>query len=241
MGMVKLDKNKFIERIENIFGVDKFDYSLLEYNGAHTKVKIICKNCGNIENKDPTNFYKGFGCLKCNIRRPNPKQITKDQFINRSKIIHGEKYDYSKMIFIDLYNNVEIICPHHGSFYTKPTIHMHFKSNCPECRTSKGEEQIGIWLNNQNKDYKFQYNVKINNSNHYFDFYIPKDNLIIEFNGEQHYKPVKFFGGDKGYTYLQERDKIKINYCIENNINILIISYSENLFQKLEEYYEKES
>ncbi len=237
--MIKLDKNKFIERIENIFGKDMFDYSLLEYKGAHIKVKLICKSCKNIENKDPTCFYRGFGCLKCTDRRPNPKQVTKEQFIERSKLIHGGKYDYSKMEFKSLYDDVEIICPNHGSYFTKPTTHMHYKSNCPECKVSKGEEYIGIWLNSRSKEYNFQYKVRINNSNHYFDFYIPKDNLIIEFNGLQHYKPIKFFGGDIGFTRLQERDNLKREYCIKNNINFLIISYDEDIDKKLKDYYEK--
>jgi hypothetical protein len=71
--------------------------------------------------------------------------------------------------------------------------------------------------------------VKINNSNHYYDFYISDYNIMIEFNGLQHYKPIKFFGCQEGFNYLQERDKIKEKYCLENQIKLLIIRYDDNI------------
>jgi hypothetical protein len=224
-----IGNDKFIERIEKIFGKDKFDYSKLDYQGAHKDVTLICKDCGNIETKDPRSFYCGYGCLKCRPKKRNPKQVTKKQFIERAKKIHGEKYDYSKVNYITLYNEIEIICPKHGSFYQKPTVHIHAKSNCPECNVSKGEEAISIWLNNKDIKYIFQHKIKINNSYHYYDFYLPDYNIIIEYNGLQHYKPIAFFGGQKGFTYLQERDKIKKKYCLENQINLLIISYKDDI------------
>ena len=50
---------------------------------------------------------------------------------------------------------------------------------------------------------------------------------MIEFNGMQHYKPVKFFGGQETFDYLQMRDKIKKQYCLENQIKLLIFNYKE--------------
>jgi len=227
--MHKLTQNDFIKRIENKFGINKFDFSKLEYKGAHIPVILICKHCGNQETKDPVSFYKGFGCLKCQNRRPNPKQITKEQFIERIKKIHGDKYDYSKIEYKTLYEEIKIICPKHGSFYQKPVIHLYSKSNCPECNVSKGEEQIAIWLNQKGIKYIFQYKIKINNSYHYYDFYLPKFNVIIEYNGMQHYKSIGFFGGQKGFEYLQSRDKIKVQHCLNNNIKLIVISYKDNV------------
>jgi hypothetical protein len=233
MDMNKLTQNNFIQRIESKFGKGKFDYSLLQYKDAHSNVKLICKNCSNIEDKPPTVWYKGFGCLKCQIRRPNPKQITKDQFIDRANKIHNFKYDYSNVVFTNIYDDVEIICPNHGFFFQKPSIHMYAKSNCPECNIYKGEEKVGIWLNINNITYVYQYKVKIEDSYHYYDFYLPKYNTIIEYNGLQHYKPIKFFGGQKGFDYLQSRDKIKEQYCLDNDIKLIIISYKDNIEETL--------
>lgn len=219
----------FIKRIEKLFGKDVFDYSKLDYKGAHKEVTLICRKCNNVETKVPNVWYKGFGCLKCQCRRPNPKQITKEQFIERAREIHGNKYNYDKINYVTLYKDVEIICPKHSSFFQKPTIHIHSKSNCPECNVSKGEEQISIFLNTHNIKYIYQHKVKINNSYHYYDFYLPEYNIMIEYNGLQHYKPISFFGGQRGFNYLQERDGIKKEYSLANELNLIILSYKDDI------------
>lgn len=228
-----LGNDKFIKRIEQVFGEDAFDYSKLDYQGAHKDITLICKKCGNIETKDPRSFYRGYGCLKCQVKQRNPKQMTKEQFLKYAKKVHSDRYDYSEVNYISLYDKVEIICPKHGIFYQKPTIHIHAKSNCPECNITKGEEAISIWLNDKDIFYIFQYKVKIDNSYHYYDFYLPEYNIMIEFNGLQHYKPIKFFGGYKTFEYTQERDKIKENYCLENQIKLIILSYKDNIEETL--------
>jgi hypothetical protein len=57
--------------------------------------------------------------------------------------------------------------------------------------------------------------------------------MVIEYNGLQHYKPIKFFGGQKGFNYLQSRDKVKEQYCLDNNIKLLVISYKDDIENKL--------
>ena len=76
---------------------------------------------------------------------------------------------------------------------------------CPSCRTSKGEERIIRFLKENNINYIFQHQVRIDNSYHYYDFYLEDYNLIVEFNGKQHYQPIKFFGGEEGFEYLKKR------------------------------------
>lgn len=66
-----------------------------------------------------------------------------------------------------------------------------------------------------------------------FDFYIPDLNLCVELDGLQHFKPVEFFGGEKSFLELQLRDQIKNTYCLEHNINLLRIPYTQ--FHRLEE------
>ena len=224
-----IGNDEFIKRIEKIFGKNIFDYSKLEYKGAHKDVTLICKRCNNNETKDPQSFYGGYGCLKCQGNVVGKRLLTTEEFIIRAKKIHGNKYDYNKVIYTGISNKIEIICPKHGSFFQEPNSHINMECNCPECNVSKGEEQIAIWLNQKDIEYVFQYKVKINNSYHYYDFYLPKLNIIIEYNGMQHYKPIKFFGGQKGFDYLQSRDKIKTKHCLDNNNKLITISYKDNV------------
>jgi Zn finger protein HypA/HybF involved in hydrogenase expression len=238
-GNIKMGKSqqvgneKFIQRIEKIYGIDAFDYSKLDYKGAHKDITLICKKCNSIETKDAKSFYMGFGCLKCKGSIVGKKLLTTDDFIKRAKKIHGFKYDYSNVIYTGISSKVEIICPKHGSFFQQPNVHINMKCNCPECNITKGEEAISIWLNNKKTEYIFQHKVKINNSYHYYDFYLPNYNIMIEYNGLQHYKPISFFGGKKGFDYLQSRDEIKKQYCINNNIKLIIISYKDNIEELL--------
>lgn len=111
---------------------------------------------------------------------------------------------------------------------------------CPVCDESKGERIIRKHLEKNNIDfiqeYRFEgckYKLPLP-----FDFYIPSKNLIIEFDGEQHYKPISYFGGKKTFRSTQIRDKIKNDYCKENNINLLRIPYYE--LSNVEDILDKE-
>lgn len=103
------------------------------------------------------------------------------------------------------------------------------------CLKSYPEEQIAMLLSESNivferekrfEDLKYKHPLR-------FDFYLPDMNLVIEYNGEQHYKSIEHYGGEEGYIVRQLRDKIKQEYCIENNINYLTIRYDEDIEEVL--------
>jgi hypothetical protein len=223
----------FIERIEKIFGENTFDYSLLDYNGAHKPVILICKKCNNKEIKSPSVFYKGFGCLKCSDSKIGRKNLTTEEFIEKANKIHNNLYDYSLVKYKNNKTKIKILCPKHGMYHQTPSTHLDGKSGCPYCHGFKGEKDILLILERNKLEYIFQYSIKIDNSYHYFDFYLPEKNIIIEFNGKQHYEPIDFFGGVKGFEITKYRDKIKEKYCIDNNINFIVISYKDNIKEKL--------
>ena len=76
-----------------------------------------------------------------------------------------------------------------------------------------------------------------------FDFYLSENNICIEFDGKQHFKPIEFFGGIKTYNKQLIRDQIKNDFCKKNNINLIRIKYTdyqnlENILnEKLSVYY----
>ena len=67
------------------------------------------------------------------------------------------------------------------------------------------------------------------------DFYLSKRNIVIEYNGEQHYKSNDFFGGEVGFKKTQERDKMKEDYCKENSIGFEVIRFDEDVSERLNE------
>ena len=117
--MTKLNKEEFIEQSKKIHN-NKYDYSQVEYKNTGIKVKIICPIHGEFY-KTPMNHLLGQGCPICS--RLNRKMTT-EEFIEKARKIHGNKYDYSKVKYTDYHSEVCVICPVHGEFWITPSLHI---------------------------------------------------------------------------------------------------------------------
>ena len=147
--MARLTTEEFIERAREVHG-DKYDYSKVEYKSAHTKVCIICPEHGEFWQTPNAHLYLKCGCSKC---MKNVKGTT-DEFIERSRKIHSNKYDYSKVEYINSKTKVCIICPKHGEFWQKPNGHLNGQG-CPSCNkiTSDDFIQKATLIHNGKYDY----------------------------------------------------------------------------------------
>ena len=219
---------QFINESQEIHG-NKYNYSLVKYINNKTKVKIICKKHGIFE-QTPNKHLKKQHCPICigNIKKTN------DQFILDSKKIHGDRYDYILVNYINTKTKVKIICPIHGVFEQIPTNHIDKQYGCPVCKESKGERMIrNILLKNNIKNNTQKRFKKCKNKLSLpFDFYLPDYNTCIEYDGKQHFEPVKRFGGSEQYQKTLINDNIKNIFCDKNNINLLRITYKDNINQK---------
>ena len=122
-----LNRENFQEKAKEIHG-DKYDYSKVEYINTKTKVCIICPVHGEFWQTPDKHINRKHGCQKC---AKNCKQ-TLEQFVEKAKEIHGDKYDYSKVEYINTDTKVCIICPEHGEFWQTPHMHLK-KQGCPKC------------------------------------------------------------------------------------------------------------
>ncbi len=129
-GSKKSTSIDFISKAISIHN-NKYDYSLVEYINAHTKVKIICPEHGIFEQK-PNGHLNGQNCPICSGKL----KLTTDDFINRSNIIHNNKYDYSLVQYVTSHIKVKIICPYHGTFTQSPYTHL-IGRGCSECTGTK--------------------------------------------------------------------------------------------------------
>ena len=130
-GIEKYTTNDFIEKARKIHG-DKYDYSKVEYKNNRTKVCIICPKHGEFW-QTPKNHLKGQGCNKCAIEYKTSKRTsTIEQFIERAKEVHGDRYDYSEVEYKNSRTKICIICPEHGEFWQTPYEHLK-GSGCPDC------------------------------------------------------------------------------------------------------------
>jgi hypothetical protein len=178
-----------------------------------------------------------------------------ENFIKKAKLVHGNKYNYSRFIYIGNKIKGIIICKTHGEFLQKPNGHLN-SNGCPSC-INKNEQLVAEYLLENNIIFIRQYKIRINNKILkrgflYCDFYIPALNLIIEYNGAQHYQACTFATdhkritkeqAEKNFIIQQIKDDLKRNYCKENCINLLEIDgriyTDQNLKEYLNNYFKK--
>lgn len=144
----------FIEKAKAVHG-DKHDYSQVEYINTDTKVTIVCKEHGAFQ-QTPYKHLKGQGCPICGVKKraagrvgksintAKPVQIRASNFVRNALLVHGKKYDYSQVKYINYQMPVRIVCPKHGVFEQSPSNHVAGKG-CIKCTCnaiSKPEQKI---------------------------------------------------------------------------------------------------
>ena len=128
----KLTTEQFIEKAREVHG-DKYDYSLTKYILRGSKLKIICPEHGEFEQVAGTHLNGHIGCKKCAYARASKgNKLTTEQFIERARKVHGDKYDYSLTKYIGIKYKIKIICPKHGEF--EQNAYNHLQGNrCNQC------------------------------------------------------------------------------------------------------------
>ena len=239
-GNIKKSTSEFINQAQKIHN-QKYDYSKVQYINDTSKVCIICPKHGEFWQK-AGHHLEGHGCPKCGYEKMSSNNVkSQEEFIKQASSIHCNKYIYDKVQYLGSFQKIIITCPIHGDFEQTPASHLS-GCGCPRCSTSKGENRIQNFLDSHNIEYIKQYSIpsKVNKSGYiYADFYIPSQNVIIEYNGVQHYKPIKHFGGKEKFNIQIDKDIELKKYCKAHNINLLEIYYEESLIEKvLQEYLE---
>ena len=208
----RLSVNTFIERGNKIHNF-KYDYSKVEYINEHTKICIICPKHGKFWMTPNKHICNKQGCPKC-----ANKYITTDDFIEKAKGIHGDKYDYSKVVYINNRTKICIICPEHGEFWQTPDKHLQGRG-CSKCKFSNIEREVEILLHKNNINYEYEKKFPEWLGKQSLDFYLPDYNIAIECQGEQHFSGWK--RDENSFLEIYKRDNEKFNKCVEHNINIL--------------------
>ena len=129
--MKKLNSDDIIKSFRVVHG-DKYDYSKFVYNGLHKKSIISCPIHGEFE-QVVANHLHGEGCPVCGrIFRSKTQAMGKKAFIEKARKVHGNKYDYSEVNYVNNKTKVIIICPVHGKFEQRPDEHLKGRG-CQKC------------------------------------------------------------------------------------------------------------
>lgn len=207
----KITTQEFIDRSRVVHG-DKYGYAFSVYNSAHEKVFIHCPEHGTFEQKAADHLHSKAGCPDCG----GSKKKTNTSFICSAKKIHGQRYCYDNVNYINAHTDVSITCEIHGDFLQAPNHHLK-GSGCPKCRKSgfntslesiiyllRSEcgryAKVGITQNYKNRSYNLKHATP-------FKFYLvesltgPGDKVAyLEKSLLSEYQPVTFKDTFDGHT-----------------------------------------
>lgn len=162
----------------------------------------------------------------------NFKFLTTDSFVERAKLVHGNLYDYSNSIVKNSYTKINIHCNNCDvTFHQTSSNHIYNLMGCVKCYgssrwKSKGETRISSILEKNQIPHQKQF--RFEESSLRYDFYLPHQNILIEYDGEQNYKPINFFGGKDGFKIQQRHDKLKNEMAQSHGIELVRIPFTEN-------------
>lgn len=229
---------EFILKARLIHG-DKFNYDLVEFVDSLSKVIIKCNTCNHVFTQKAYYHLRGYGCLNC---VNDSKRSNIEEFAIKAVKVHGYKYNYDSSVYLGALIKIKILCTDCNNYFMqRPTDHLYGRG-CPICNESKGELKVAKYLSDHGIEFIRQHTFdSLRNINPLkVDFYIPKYSLIIEYDGEGHYKPT--FGStieekQKCLDDIQRNDKIKDSWVLNNNILLLRIPYWD--YDNIEELIEK--
>ena len=158
LGGVKQRSNneKWIEKAKEVHG-NKYDYSKVNYEKSNKKVMITCSKHGEFK-QTPTIHLLGNGCSKCS----GNYSPTIEEWIEKAKEVHNDKYDYSKVEYKNNKTKVIIICKEHGEFNKQPANFILGQScpkcnYCPKCKLWRTFGKLCQYCKPNNKLYKKAY------------------------------------------------------------------------------------
>lgn len=208
----------------NLIHNNKYNYSKVVYKNIDTKVIIVCPKHGDFEQTPYKHINRKQGCPKCKGDRiRSSKVMTIDEFIAKAKEIHGDKYEYLDVLYVNAHTHVNIICPKHGVFRQTPNNHLYIANGCPSCgrNTSKSAND---WLASLNIPHlQKEKHLRLGGEVFKVDGFDEKTNTVYEYLGSfWHGNPEKYNREDvnpkNGITFGELYDRtIKRIQTLQNH------------------------
>lgn len=206
-----------------------------EYINSSTPTLHKCLTDGYVWNTPPISLVSNreSGCPKCagHMQKTHDEYVTEVAAINPDIEVVGT-YIYSK-------TKITYKCKKDGCIWSTYPYSILSGTGCPKCRISHGERAIALWLDKTQIKYVTQkrFDGCVDKAALPFDFYLVDYNVAIEYDGEQHYRPVSIFGGINGFKTRVKHDEIKTKYCKDNGIKLLRVPYyTKNISEVLNNF-----
>lgn len=238
-GVAKKNTSIFRKEVYKLVG-DEYQVKS-KYINARTPLKMLHTKCGHTFKVSPDDFLRGSRCPYERGERIRIKQsLTTDEF--KQKLDNKFPHQYQVLEkYINNHTPIKIKHLNCGNEFVILPYHLLERGSCPYCRTSVGENLVADVLKNVFNfipEVDFKHGLVLPNRLH-LDFYLPKQQIAIEYDGAQHYRPVKWFGGKDSFDRQQVRDKLKDQYCKDQGIKLIRIPYTVTTVNQTKEILSK--
>ena len=229
------DKRKTNEQFkQEVFNLVGNEYTFLEpYVTGTKKIKIRHNECNNVYLVAPVTFLNGSYCPYCskNARK------TDAQFKQEVYDLVGNEYVFLEH-YVNCYTKIKVKHNKCGNIYRVTPNHFLRGILCPYCNSPKGELIIDKILKSLKINYEAQKMFDDLKDKYYlsYDFYIPGQNILIEYQGIQHYQPIDYFGGVNKFVIQQKHDQMKLDYAKNHGYNLITVPYTEDTLSKIKKY-----
>ena len=208
---------------------------------ANTDTPVLCRcNLDGFEwSPRPHHILRGIGCPRC----AGVANKTTSEFVREI----SKDFPHIEIIGEYVNNKTPIdcrckVCGH--NWKATPNALLNGKSSCPSCNKTAGEARIMVYLQSKGVEFIFQHRFPDCKDilTLPFDFYLPGQNMVIEYDGQQHFIPVNFGGRSDGESVdalmkIQNHDFIKTKYCEDRNIKLVRVPYTD--FNEIESILDK--
>lgn len=195
---------------------ERFSFDESTFVKSSSPMRCICKEHGEFW-LTPSRIRMGEGCPMCSKTR----RLTLQEFVEKANAVHMGRYDYAKSVYVNNHTKLTITCPKHGDFVQTPNDHLD-GCGCPRCKQSQLERTVELFLVDNGIEYisqaRFEWLGGLS-----LDFYLPSMKVAIECQGEQHFVPVDYFGGEEKLAKQREHDELKRRLCEENGVELVYL------------------
>lgn len=222
------------EYVCRLYDISPHIIVLGKYINANTKILHKCLIDGNEWFARPHQMLGGSDCPICDQRN---RTKTHEQYVQEVAVSNPNIEILGK--YVNNKTEIECRCKIDGYIWTPRADSILFDTGCPMCNLSHGEKEISNYLTLHHIDFIPQYTFDDCRNTFClpFDFYLPSYNICIEYDGEQHFRPIDFWGGEDGFRKRKTNDGIKNNFCSLSNIKLLRIRYDKDVTVELNNFF----
>ena len=145
-GVGRYTTERYVETARSVHG-NRYDYSRVRYKHKNQMIEIGCPSHGFFKMRAGNHIHQASGCQKCaNEVRNDSTRLDTRAFVEKSRRLHGDKYDYSEAQYVDAHTHVTVVCPTHGRFQITPAVHANRGGGCKKCgdRDRGARMRLGI-------------------------------------------------------------------------------------------------